>query len=32
VRSLPTTATGKVQKHELRDREWGDRDRRVGEG
>ncbi|MEF8814311.1 MAG: long-chain-fatty-acid--CoA ligase [Halovenus sp.] len=32
VSDLPTTATGKVQKFELREREWGDEDRMVGEG
>ncbi len=28
--SLPKTSTGKVQKFALRDREWGERDTRVG--
>ncbi|WP_440008868.1 class I adenylate-forming enzyme family protein [Halomicrococcus sp. SG-WS-1] len=32
VDDLPTTATGKVQKYELREREWNDEDRMVGEG
>jgi fatty-acyl-CoA synthase len=32
VADLPTTATGKVQKYELREQEWGDEDRMVGEG
>jgi fatty-acyl-CoA synthase len=32
VDSLPTTATGKVQKYELRAEEWEDEDRMVGEG
>jgi fatty-acyl-CoA synthase len=32
VAELPTTATGKVQKYELREREWEDEDRMVGEG
>jgi fatty-acyl-CoA synthase len=32
VETLPTTATGKVQKYELRSKEWGDRERMVGEG
>jgi len=32
VSELPTTATGKVQKYELREREWGEEDRMVGEG
>ncbi|WP_058366101.1 long-chain-fatty-acid--CoA ligase [Haloparvum sedimenti] len=32
VESLPTTATGKVQKYELREREWAEEDRMVGEG
>jgi fatty-acyl-CoA synthase len=32
VETLPTTATGKVQKYELREREWADKDRMVGEG
>lgn len=32
VDELPTTATGKVQKFELREREWDDEDRLVGEG
>jgi fatty-acyl-CoA synthase len=32
VGDLPTTATGKVQKYELREQEWGDEDRMVGEG
>ncbi|MFC6725238.1 long-chain-fatty-acid--CoA ligase [Halobium palmae] len=32
VKSLPTTATGKVQKYELRQREWEDEDRMIGEG
>ena len=32
VDELPTTATGKVQKYELRSQEWEDEDRMVGEG
>jgi fatty-acyl-CoA synthase len=32
VEELPTTATGKVQKYELRSREWEDEDRMVGQG
>ncbi|KAB1192981.1 long-chain-fatty-acid--CoA ligase [Haloferax sp. MBLA0076] len=32
VETLPTTATGKVQKYELRKREWDAEDRMVGEG
>ncbi|WP_117591984.1 long-chain-fatty-acid--CoA ligase [Haloprofundus halophilus] len=32
VAELPTTATGKVQKYELREREWEEEDRMVGEG
>jgi len=32
VEELPTTATGKVQKYELREREWDDSDRMIGEG
>lgn len=32
VGSLPTTATGEVQKYELRAREWEDEERMVGEG
>jgi len=32
VESLPTTATGKVQKYELRSQEWEDEERMVGEG
>ncbi len=32
VEALPTTATGKVQKYELREREWDDSDRMIGEG
>jgi fatty-acyl-CoA synthase len=32
VEELPTTATGKVQKYELREREWDDEDRMVGQG
>jgi fatty-acyl-CoA synthase len=32
VQQLPTTATGKVQKYELRAAEWEDEDRQVGEG
>ena len=32
VDTLPTTATGKVQKYELRSKEWEDEDRMVGEG
>ncbi|WP_424004581.1 long-chain-fatty-acid--CoA ligase [Haloarcula salina] len=32
VEELPTTATGKVQKYELRQREWEDEDQMVGEG
>ncbi|MFB6194884.1 MAG: class I adenylate-forming enzyme family protein, partial [Haloplanus sp.] len=32
VANLPTTATGKVQKYELRSEEWEDQDRMIGEG
>ncbi|WP_152042593.1 long-chain-fatty-acid--CoA ligase [Salinigranum salinum] len=32
VKQLPKTATGKVQKYELREQEWEDEDRMVGEG
>ena len=32
VEQLPTTATGKVQKYELRQEEWDDQDRMVGQG
>ena len=32
VEELPTTATGKVQKFELREQEWEDEDRMVGQG
>ncbi len=32
VEELPTTATGKIQKYELRQREWDEEDRMVGEG
>ncbi len=32
VHSLPTTATGKVQKYELREREWADEDGMIGTG
>jgi len=32
VEALPTTATGKVQKYELRQREWDEEDRMIGEG
>jgi fatty-acyl-CoA synthase len=32
VKDLPATATGKIQKYELREREWSDEDRMVGEG
>ena len=32
VDTLPTTATGKVQKYELRAKEWEGEDRMVGEG
>ncbi|WP_226480753.1 AMP-binding protein [Natrinema amylolyticum] len=32
VEELPTTATGKVQKYELRQEEWGDEERMVGQG
>jgi fatty-acyl-CoA synthase len=32
VEELPTTATGKVQKYELREQEWEDEDRMVGQG
>jgi len=32
VEELPTTATGKVQKYELREREWEDEDQMVGQG
>lgn len=32
VEALPTTATGKIQKYELREREWDEEERLVGEG
>jgi fatty-acyl-CoA synthase len=32
VSELPTTATGKIQKYELRQDEWQDEERMVGEG
>jgi fatty-acyl-CoA synthase len=32
VEELPTTATGKVQKYELRAREWEDEERMIGQG
>jgi len=32
VQSLPETATGKVQKHVLREQEWEDEDRLIGGG
>ncbi|ADB62219.1 AMP-dependent synthetase and ligase [Haloterrigena turkmenica DSM 5511] len=32
VEELPTTATGKIQKYELRQEEWEDEDRMVGQG
>jgi fatty-acyl-CoA synthase len=32
VETLPTTATGKIQKFELRQEEWADEDRMVGQG
>ena len=32
VSELPTTATGKIQKYELREREWDDEDGMVGQG
>ncbi|GAA0656561.1 long-chain-fatty-acid--CoA ligase [Salarchaeum japonicum] len=32
VESIPMTATGKIQKYELREREWDDEDGMVGEG
>ncbi|WP_254521392.1 long-chain-fatty-acid--CoA ligase [Natrinema caseinilyticum] len=32
VEELPTTATGKVQKYELRKEEWEDEERMVGQG
>ncbi|ELY68782.1 long-chain-fatty-acid--CoA ligase [Natrinema versiforme] len=32
VEELPTTATGKVQKYELRQEEWADEERMVGQG
>ncbi|MFB6079916.1 MAG: long-chain-fatty-acid--CoA ligase [Haloferacaceae archaeon] len=32
VDGLPKTATGKIQKYELRQREWADEERMVGEG
>ncbi|OLZ39557.1 long-chain fatty acid--CoA ligase [Natrinema saccharevitans] len=32
VKELPKTATGKTQKYELRQREWADEDRMIGEG
>jgi fatty-acyl-CoA synthase len=30
VRELPKTSTGKIQKAELREREWEGHDRRIG--
>jgi len=32
VASLPKTATGKIQKYELREQEWADEDRMIGQG
>ncbi len=32
VEELPTTATGKVQKYELREQEWEDEDAMIGQG
>ncbi|SEN96010.1 fatty-acyl-CoA synthase [Halorientalis persicus] len=32
VEELPTTATGKIQKYELREQEWDDEDSMVGQG
>ncbi|XVH30804.1 long-chain-fatty-acid--CoA ligase [Haloferacaceae archaeon DSL9] len=32
VTALPTTATGKVQKYELREQEWEDEERMIGQG
>ncbi|ADD04948.1 acyl-CoA synthetase [Natrialba magadii ATCC 43099] len=32
VKQLPTTATGKVQKYELREQEWEDEEQMVGQG
>ncbi|GAB3671147.1 long-chain-fatty-acid--CoA ligase [Halopiger thermotolerans] len=32
VEELPKTATGKIQKYELRQQEWADEDRAIGEG
>ncbi len=32
VKELPKTATGKLQKYELREREWEDEERMVGQG
>ncbi|WP_254769147.1 long-chain-fatty-acid--CoA ligase [Salinilacihabitans rarus] len=32
VAELPTTATGKVQKYELREKVWSDEERMIGEG
>ncbi|UPV99609.1 long-chain-fatty-acid--CoA ligase [Halorussus gelatinilyticus] len=32
VERLPQTATGKIQKYELREREWDDEERMVGQG
>ncbi len=32
VKELPKTATGKTQKYELRQQEWEDEDRMIGEG
>ncbi|QCC59125.1 long-chain-fatty-acid--CoA ligase [Natrinema thermotolerans] len=32
VKELPKTATGKTQKYELRQQEWADEDRMIGEG
>jgi len=32
VAEIPTTATGKIQKYELREREWEDEEQMVGQG
>jgi fatty-acyl-CoA synthase len=32
VADLPTTATGKIQKYELRQEEWQEEERMIGEG
>jgi fatty-acyl-CoA synthase len=32
VAELPKTATGEIQKYELRQQEWEDEERMIGEG